>query len=113
MSRSRSCRVQGKTIFWNEYPAGKRLQRQVSFATAREAKHQADKFNARMTLGLVSPDTPAVSLQGAVHEFLGALRAAGLALSTRRMYRTSLGLLYRTTGDIPVNDITRVLDCCR
>lgn len=106
MGRSRRCRVQDKTVIWNEYQDGKRRQRQVSFPTAREAKVQADKLNARMTLGLIGPTAPVVCLQEAVRYFLAAIREAGLADSTRKGYATSLGLLYRTTGDIPVNDIT-------
>ena len=106
MGRSRRCRVQDKTVIWNEYHDGKRHEKQVSFPTAREAKLQADKLNARMALGLIAPTAPVVCLEEAVRYFLTAIRDAGLADSTRRLYATSLGLLYRTTGDIPVNDIT-------
>lgn len=106
MGRRRCRRVQDKTVNWNESENGRRRQRQVSFPTAREAKLQADKFNARVTLRFIGQSAPVVCLQDTIREFLAAIRDASLADSTRRAYATSLGLLYRTTGDIPVNDIT-------
>ena len=71
-----------------------------------EPNSTTDKFNGRITLGLINPTAPVMGPRDAVDKFLGALEAADAALATRRMYRTSLGRLYRTTGDSAVNDIS-------
>ncbi|MCH8878469.1 MAG: hypothetical protein IID34_01135 [Planctomycetes bacterium] len=105
MARRRKSWVIDKTVLWNEYENGRRTTKQLGFNSAREAKKYAEQLSARMTLDLLKPDITPIRLQDAAAEFLAAHLDAGDALGTRRMYATTLGRLYRITGDIPVGDL--------
>ena len=96
----------GRIVCWNEYPSGKKAQRQRTFSTITLAKKFRDQHNARLELQQFPDETVPIDLKEAGREFIGGMSTR--SNETVRAYMVSISLLGQLIGDPEVHTIGRV-----